>query len=136
MLFRSAHPSHCNVVTKAKPTNPQFIDALFGEKVCKHVKSNAIVIVKDGQTLGVGAGQMNRVGAAEIALKQAGDKSQGAILASDAFFPMSDTVELAVKYGITCIIQPGGSIKDQESIDACDQHGISMIFTGERHFKH
>lgn len=132
----SAHPSHCTVVTETKPTNPQFIDALFGEKVCKHVKSNAIVIVKDGQTLGVGAGQMNRVGAAEIALKQAGSKAQGAILASDAFFPMSDTVELAVKYGIACIIQPGGSIKDQESIVVCDQHGIAMIFTGERHFKH
>jgi phosphoribosylaminoimidazolecarboxamide formyltransferase/IMP cyclohydrolase len=100
------------------------------------VKSNAIVIVKDGQTLGVGAGQMNRVGAAEIALKQAGEKANGAALASDAFFPMSDTVEMAIKYGIKCIIQPGGSIKDQDSIDACDAHNIVMLFTGERHFKH
>jgi len=94
------------------------------------------VIVKDGQTIGIGAGQMNRIGSAEIALKQAGDKTKGAILASDAFFPMNDTVKLAAQYGISCIIQPGGSIKDQESIDACDEAGIAMIFTGERHFKH
>lgn len=124
------------VVTK-KALDDKFIsDALFGEKVVKHVKSNAIVIVKNGQTIGVGAGQMNRIGSAEIALKQAGDKAKGAVLASDAFFPMNDTVKLAVQYGIECIIQPGGSIKDQESIDACDEAGITMIFTGERHFKH
>ena len=132
----SANPDACRTVTKARPTQAQFDDAMFGEKVVKHVKSNAIVIVKDGQTLGVGAGQMNRVGAAEIALKQAGDKANGATLASDAYFPMSDTVELAIKYGIQCIIQPGGSIKDQDSIDVCDTHDIVMLFTGERHFKH
>jgi phosphoribosylaminoimidazolecarboxamide formyltransferase/IMP cyclohydrolase len=132
----SADLDKCKVVTKVQPTERQYADALFGEKVVKHVKSNAIVIVKNGQTIGVGAGQMNRVGAAEIALKQAGEKATGAILASDAFFPMSDTVELAIKHGIACIIQPGGSIKDQDSIDVCDAHDISMIFTGERHFKH
>jgi phosphoribosylaminoimidazolecarboxamide formyltransferase/IMP cyclohydrolase len=124
------------VPTERKVDQSYINDALFGEKVVKHVKSNAIVIVKDGQTVGVGAGQMNRIGSAEIALKQAGDKAKGAVLASDAFFPMNDTVRLAAQYGITCIIQPGGSIKDQESIDACDEAGIAMIFTGERHFKH
>ena len=111
-------------------------DSLFGQRIVKHVKSNAIVVVKDGQTLGIGAGQMNRVGAAKIALEQAGEKAKGAILASDAFFPMDDTVELASKYGISCIIQPGGSIKDQDSIDMANKHNIAMLFTGYRHFKH
>ena len=87
-------------------------------------------------TIGVGAGQMNRVGSAKIALEQAGELANGAYLASDAFFPMADTVELAAKYGIKAIIQPGGSIKDQDSIDACNKHGICMVFTKVRHFKH
>ena len=87
-------------------------------------------------SVGVGAGQMNRVGACLIACEQAKDKAVGSVLASDAFFPMDDTVELAAKYGITCIIQPGGSIKDQDSIDKCNEHNIAMIFTGKRHFKH
>ena len=108
----------------------------FGEKCMKHVKSNAIVIVKDGQTLGVGAGQMNRVGAAKIALEQAGEKAKGAVLASDAFFPMDDTVRLAATYGISAIVQPGGSLKDQDSTNACDELGITMVHTGMRHFKH
>lgn len=124
------------VVTNAQPTDEDINDCLFGQKIVKHVKSNAIVVVKDGQTLGIGAGQMNRVGAAKIALEQAKEKANGAILASDAFFPMDDTVELASKYGIRCIIQPGGSIKDQDSIDMCNKHNIAMIFTGKRHFKH
>lgn len=111
-------------------------DLVFGWKVVKHVKSNAIVVVKDGITLGVGAGQMNRVGAAEIALKQAGDNAKGAVLASDAFFPFRDTVDLAAQYGIKAIVQPGGSLRDQESITACQEHGIAMAFTGRRHFKH
>ncbi len=123
-------------VTIKEPTEEQKLDCLFGEKIVKHVKSNAIVVVKDGQTLGVGAGQMNRVGAALIALEQAGEKARGAILASDAFFPMDDTVELASRYGIACIIQPGGSIKDQDSIDMANQKGIAMVTTGTRHFKH
>lgn len=126
----------CQVVTQAQPTQQQIQDALFGMKIVKHVKSNAIVIVKDGVTLGVGAGQMNRVGSARIALEQAGEKAKGAVLASDAFFPMSDTVETAAQYGITCVIQPGGSIKDQDSIDKCNEENIAMIFTGKRHFKH
>ncbi|SJZ73642.1 bifunctional phosphoribosylaminoimidazolecarboxamide formyltransferase/IMP cyclohydrolase [Anaerorhabdus furcosa] len=124
------------VVTVKQPTANQITDALFGMKIVKHVKSNAIVLVKDGQTLGVGAGQMNRVGAAKIACEQAGDKAKGSTLASDAFFPMNDTVELASTYGIECIIQPGGSIKDQDSIDKCNETNIAMLFTGKRHFKH
>ncbi|MFI3284528.1 MAG: bifunctional phosphoribosylaminoimidazolecarboxamide formyltransferase/IMP cyclohydrolase [Erysipelotrichaceae bacterium] len=123
-------------VTSTKPTDGQIDDALFGAKVCKHVKSNAIVLVKDGVTVGVGAGQMNRVGACKIACEQAGDKAKGSVLASDAFFPMDDTVALANEYGVSCIIQPGGSIKDQESIDLCDKCQIAMVFTGLRHFKH
>lgn len=123
-------------VTEKQPTAEELSDCLFGEKIVKHVKSNAIVIVKDGQTLGVGAGQMNRVGAALIALEQAGEKAKGATLASDAFFPMNDTVELASKYGISCIVQPGGSIKDQDSIDMANENNIAMVMTGCRHFKH
>lgn len=124
------------VVTKVKPSELDIKQLLFGMRVVKHVKSNAIVLVKDGMTIGIGAGQMNRVGAAKIALEQAGANALGAYLASDAFFPMSDTVELAAKYGIKAIIQPGGSIKDEDSIKACDDLGISMIMTHIRHFKH
>ena len=123
-------------VTEVKPTEEDLEQLLFGFQVCKHVKSNAITLVKNDMTIGVGAGQMNRVGSAKIALEQAGALAQGAYLASDAFFPMSDTVELAAKYGIKAIIQPGGSIKDQDSIDACNRHGIAMVFTKVRHFKH
>lgn len=123
-------------VTQKQATRAEIDDAMFGMKIVKHVKSNAIVIVKDGQTVGVGAGQMNRVGAAKIALEQAGDKAKGAIMASDAFFPMNDTVLLASEYGISCIIQPGGSIKDQDSIACCDEKNMAMLFTGKRHFKH
>ena len=104
-------------------------------KVVKHVKSNAIVVAKNGMTIGVGAGQMNRVGSAAIALKDA-QRCKGAVMASDAFFPFKDTVELAARAGIRAIIQPGGSIHDQESIEECDYHGIAMVFTGIRHFKH
>lgn len=123
-------------VTNRKPTEEELEQLLFAWKVVKHVKSNAIVLVKDNMTIGVGAGQMNRVGAAKIAIEQAGEKAKGSIMSSDAFFPMPDTVEEAVKAGITAIIQPGGSIKDQLSIDVCNEHGIAMVFTGVRHFKH
>lgn len=123
-------------VTEAKPTEEDLKQLLFGFQVCKHVKSNAITLVKNNMTVGVGAGQMNRVGSAKIALEQAGALADGAYLASDAFFPMPDTVELAAKYGVKAIIQPGGSIKDQDSIDACNKHGIAMVFTKVRHFKH
>lgn len=129
-------PDTLQVVTEAQPS-PEQIDAmLLAWTVVKHVKSNAIVIARDGMSIGVGAGQMNRVGSARIAMEAAGDKCQGAVMASDAFFPFGDTVELAASYGIKAIIQPGGSVRDQESIEACNKHGIAMVFTGIRHFKH
>lgn len=129
-------PDSIQCVTQT-PLDPHDLNSvLFAQKVVKHVKSNAIVVVKGTQTVGIGAGQMNRVGAAQIALNQAGDKAKGAVLASDAFFPMRDTVDIAAQYGIKTIIQPGGSIKDQESIDACNEAQIAMVITGERHFKH
>jgi phosphoribosylaminoimidazolecarboxamide formyltransferase/IMP cyclohydrolase len=125
-----------SVPTKRQPTAEEWEGIKFGWKVVKHVKSNAIVVCTRDMTLGIGAGQMNRVGAAQIALQQAGGKARGAVLASDAFFPMSDTVEVAAAAGITAIIQPGGSIRDEDSIVAADQYGISMVFTRIRHFKH
>ena len=123
-------------VTEKKVDETQQRDIEFGLKVVKHVKSNAIVVVKDGQTLGIGAGQMNRVGSCKIALEQAGEKARGAVLASDAFFPMRDSADMAADYGIAAIVQPGGSIRDQESIDACNEKGVAMVFSKIRHFKH
>lgn len=125
-------------VTESVPTKAEIKQLLFGNSVVKHVKSNAIVLVKDNQTVGIGCGQTSRVGAAKIALDWAKEHghTENLILASDAFFPFSDVVELAHVYGITSIIQPGGSIKDQESIDKCNELGIKMVFTGHRHFKH
>lgn len=124
------------IPTKRQPTEQEWADLKLAWTVVKHVKSNAIVLAKDDMTVGVGAGQMNRVGAAQIAIHQAGEKAKGAALGSDAFFPMSDTVEAAAKAGITAIIQPGGSIRDEESIQKADEYGITMVFTGVRHFKH
>ena len=124
------------IVTDASPTESELKDLLFAWRVVKHVKSNAIVIAKNGQTVGIGAGQMNRIGAAEIAFRQATLLSKNAVLASDAFFPMPDVVTLASEYGIKAIVQPGGSIKDNMSIKECNKHGIAMIFTDMRHFKH
>lgn len=123
-------------VTEKKATLAQKEDLEFGLKIVKHVKSNAIVVVKNKQTLGIGAGQMNRVGSCKIALEQAGDKAQGAVLASDAFFPMRDSVDLASEYKIAAIVQPGGSIRDEESIIACNEKGMAMLFSKIRHFKH
>lgn len=129
------------VVTKIKPDEYQESDMLFGEIVCKYVKSNAIVIVKDKQVLGVGSGQVNRIWAAEQALERAADKSQvkradGAVLISDAFIPFSDVVKAADKFGIKAILQPGGSVRDEDSVKACNEAGIAMVFSGTRHFKH
>jgi len=124
------------VVTKRAPTDAEWEALRFAWSVVKHVKSNAIVLARDGMTVGVGAGQMNRVGAARIAIEQAGDRARGAVMASDAFFPMGDTMELAAKAGVTAVVQPGGSIRDEESIRVADEHGIAMVFTGIRHFKH
>ncbi len=125
-------------VTKLHPTEAQLVDLNFAWRIVKHVKSNAIVVVKDGSTLGVGAGQMNRVGSAAIALEEAKSKgaTEGLVLASDGFFPFDDTVTLAAKYGIAAIVQPGGSVRDEESIRKADELGIAMVFTGMRHFKH
>ncbi|KYH34310.1 bifunctional purine biosynthesis protein PurH [Clostridium tepidiprofundi DSM 19306] len=121
------------IVTDKQPTEAEMKDLLFGMKVVKYVKSNAIVVVKDGMAKGIGAGQVNRIWAAVEALDRARD---GVILASDAFFPFRDVVDEAAKHNIKAIIQPGGSIRDKESIQACNEHGISMVFTGIRHFKH
>ncbi len=123
-------------VTKITPSTQDYLDLSFAWKICKHVKSNAIVIAKDQQTLGIGAGQMNRVGASKIALQAAKKNGYGGVLASDGFFPFADTVELANEYGISSIIQPGGSIRDEESIEMCNLKGISMVFTKKRHFRH
>ena len=125
-----------SIPTKREPTESEWAALKLGWKVVKHVKSNAIVVSDKDSTLGIGAGQMNRVGAAKIALEQAGKKSEGAALASDAFFPMDDTVEAAAKAGITAIIQPGGSMRDADSIKKADKYGIAMVFTGVRHFRH
>ena len=132
-------------VTESKPTEAQLADLDFAWKIVKHVKSNAIVVAKDGMTYGVGAGQMNRVGSAEIALKQAAAtlkeegrdiNAEGLVLASDGFFPFNDVVALAAEYGIKAIVQPGGSIRDEDSVKLANEKGITMLFTGERHFKH
>ena len=121
------------VVTEKEPTEMELRDMIFGMKVVKYVKSNAIVVVKDGVATGIGGGQVNRIWATKEALERG---KGGAVLASDAFFPFRDCVDEAAKNGIKAIIQPGGSIRDEESIEACNEHGISMVFTGVRHFKH
>lgn len=132
-------------VTKVKPDEAYMSDLNFAWKIVKHIKSNAIVVVKDGMTLGVGAGQMNRIGSAKIALEEAEAnlkekgvdvRTVGLVMGSDAFFPFDDCVTLAHEYGVKAIAQPGGSIRDNDSIVKADEYGISMMFTGERHFKH
>ncbi len=124
------------VVSDRQPTKEELEELIFAWKVVKHVKSNAIVITKDKCTLGVGAGQMNRVGSAKIAVEQAGAQINGSALASDAFFPFRDTIDAVAKAGVKAIIQPGGSMRDEESIQAANEHGIVMVYTGMRHFKH
>lgn len=125
-------------VTERKPSEKEFSDLNFAWRVVKHVKSNAIVVAKDGATAGVGAGQMNRVGSAELALNEAKALgiTEGLVLASDGFLPFGDTVELASKFGVSAIVQPGGSIRDEDSIKMANEKGIAMLFTGMRHFKH
>ena len=129
-------PEMC--VTQAKPEAALLEDLNFGWRIVKHVKSNAIVVVKDGRTCGIGAGQMNRVGSAGIALEEAkaAGFTEGLVLASDGFLPFDDTVALAARYGVTAIVQPGGSIRDADAIAKADELGITMLFTGIRHFKH
>ena len=125
-------------VTRLKPDAAQLSDMQFGWKIVKHVKSNALVVVRNGHTIGVGAGQTNRVGSAHIALEQSREAgfTEGLVLASDGFLPFADTVELAAGYGVAAIVQPGGSIRDEESVAKADELGITMLFTGVRHFKH
>jgi phosphoribosylaminoimidazolecarboxamide formyltransferase / IMP cyclohydrolase len=125
------------VVTKRVPTPAEWANLRFAWAACKHVKSNAIVLARDGMVVGVGAGQMSRVDSVQIAVKKAGDRVKGAVLASDAFFPFRDNVDEAAKAGVSAIIQPGGSMRDADSIAACDELGLAMVFTGGmRHFRH
>lgn len=134
--------SQLQVVTKRQPTEKELAELLFAFKVCKHVKSNAIILVKDGATIGIGAGQMSRVDSSRIAAMKAADckenpdRAKGSVLASDAFFPFADGLEQAASVGVTAVIQPGGSIRDEEVIAAADAHNIAMVFTGKRHFRH
>jgi phosphoribosylaminoimidazolecarboxamide formyltransferase/IMP cyclohydrolase len=124
------------VVSQRQPTAQELEDLRFAWRLVRHVRSNAITVAKGGQSLGIGAGQMNRVGSARIALETAGEKAKGAVLASDGFFPFDDTVRLAAEHGITAVIQPGGSVRDADSIAACDALGLAMVTTGRRHFLH
>jgi phosphoribosylaminoimidazolecarboxamide formyltransferase/IMP cyclohydrolase len=124
------------IVTKREPSEDEMRDLRFAWVVCKHVKSNAIVFAKGNMVVGVGAGQMSRVDSVHLAGRKAGDRSQGAVMASDAFFPFRDNIDAAAKAGITAVVQPGGSVKDKDSIQACDELGLAMLFTGTRHFRH
>jgi phosphoribosylaminoimidazolecarboxamide formyltransferase/IMP cyclohydrolase len=124
------------VVTKRQPTPAELADLRFAWTVCKHVKSNAIVLAKGGMVVGVGAGQMSRVDSVHMAVRKAGGRERGAVLASDAFFPFRDNVDEAAKAGVIAIVQPGGSMRDADSIAACDENGMAMVFTGVRHFRH
>jgi phosphoribosylaminoimidazolecarboxamide formyltransferase/IMP cyclohydrolase len=128
--------SELKIPTKRQPTPSEMDDLHFAMTVCKHVKSNAIVLAKGGMVIGVGAGQMSRVDSVQIAVRKAGERVRGSVLASDAFFPFRDNVDEAANAGVTAIVQPGGSMRDQDSIAACDEHGLAMVFTGMRHFRH
>jgi phosphoribosylaminoimidazolecarboxamide formyltransferase/IMP cyclohydrolase len=129
--FRNAR-----AVTKRVPTEPEMADLRFAWLVCKHVKSNAIVLAKGGMVVGVGAGQMSRVDSTHMAIRKATERSRGSVLASDAFFPFRDNIDEAAKAGVTAVVQPGGSMRDADSITACDESGLAMICTGIRHFRH
>ncbi len=130
------NPREWQAVTKAKPSDAQLAELQFAWMLARHVKSNAIVLTKDRMLVGVGAGQMSRVDSTEIAIRKAGERTKGAVMASDAFFPFADSIELAARAGVAAVVQPGGSKRDDESITACDNHGIAMVVTGRRHFKH
>jgi phosphoribosylaminoimidazolecarboxamide formyltransferase/IMP cyclohydrolase len=129
-------PAEMRVVSKRQPTDAEWDELLFGWKVCKHVRSNAIVVSRDRATLGIGAGQMSRVDSVRLALEKARSDLAGSALASDAFFPFSDGPEFAMAAGVTAIIQPGGSIRDDEVIEAVDEAGAAMVLTSRRHFRH
>ncbi len=136
MEFPYLDPAELKVVTETAPTDEQVAAMMFGVKVCRHIKSNTILLVKGEETVGIGAGQMSRVDSAHIAGYKAGDKAKDSVLISDAFFPFRDGIDEAAKSGVSAIIQPGGSIRDQEVIDAANEHGIAMVFSGVRLFKH
>jgi phosphoribosylaminoimidazolecarboxamide formyltransferase/IMP cyclohydrolase len=129
-------PEDLKVVSKRKPTADEIRDLLFAWIVCKHTKSNAIVYAREGQTVGVGAGQMSRVDSVKLGAMRAQLPVDGSVLASDAFFPFRDGIDEAAKHGISAVIQPGGSMRDAEVITAADEHGLAMVFTGIRHFRH
>lgn len=133
---RALHESELKVVSKRQPTREELDAMLFGWKVAKHVKSNAIVFAKAGRTLGVGAGQMSRVDSVKIAVMKAQESLAGTVVASDAFFPFADGVEEAARAGATAVIEPGGSVRDADVIAAADRLGLAMVFTGLRHFRH
>ena len=124
------------MATKRKPSDKEITDLRFAWLVCKHVKSNAIAVAKDGMLLGAGAGQMDRPSAARLAVAKAGERAKGAVAASDAFFPFPDGPEVLFDAGVTAIIHPGGSLKDQDTIDLADRRGAAIVLTGQRHFKH
>ena len=146
MLFRSVDDMDLKVVTRRAPSAQELADVKFGFRVAKHVKSNAIVYARDGATVGIGAGQMSRVDSSRIAARKAMDAAEaagrpepltkGSIVASDAFFPFADGLLAAAEAGATAVIQPGGSMRDDEVIAAADEHGLAMVFTGTRHFRH
>ena len=128
--------SDWRAVTEREPTEAERQDLAFAWKAAKHIKSNAIVFAKDRSLVGMGAGQPNRVVSVHLSQRIAGDKAKSAVLASDAFFPFPDNIELAAEAGVTAIVQPGGSVRDEEVIAAADQAGLAMLFTGVRHFRH
>jgi phosphoribosylaminoimidazolecarboxamide formyltransferase/IMP cyclohydrolase len=141
LLTRIRRPEDMRVVTGREPSERELRDLLFSWYVCMNVRSNAIVVSRDRATLGIGAGQQDRVTAVRLALEKAvaqghGEELRGAVLASDGFFPFTDSIELMAEYGVTACVQPGGSIRDQEVIEACDSFGIAMVFTDERCFRH
>ena len=129
-------PASGTVATRRAPTEAELRDLAFAWRVCASVKSNAIVLAKDGQVVGVGAGQMSRLDSVRIAVEKAGPRAAGSVLASDAFFPFRDGPDLAAAAGVTAIIQPGGSKRDDDTTTACDEHEMAMILTGRRHFRH
>jgi phosphoribosylaminoimidazolecarboxamide formyltransferase/IMP cyclohydrolase len=133
-IIEDPHSWKC--VTDRAPSQEELDQLYFGWRVVKHVKSNAVLLAKDNRTVGIGAGQMNRILPTEMSIKQAGDLAKGSVLASDAYFPFDDVVKACAKAGVTAIVQPGGSVRDQDSIIAANQAGIAMVFTGIRHFKH
>ena len=131
-----ADPSAGKVASKRQPTPEERASLGFAWRVCQAVKSNAIVVVRGRQLIGVGAGQMSRLDSVKIAVEKAGPRARGSVLASDAFFPFRDGPDIAAAAGVTAIIQPGGSKRDDETVNACDEHGMAMILTGRRHFRH